>query len=156
MLRTTVAILAALTLGGCAAPFKVEKLQEFTPQSNTFVLLSTTQWDAKLRTELSKKGFKILKFASQNKVISDGKEGEIARTFNEAEARYGITFTWQGRDSCPYNSSQWIIGSFEVSDINTNEVLLVIEMNEWTEPCAFRGGMGFKDLAETFAKVWRK
>jgi hypothetical protein len=136
MLRSIIALLAALALTGCATSLKVEKLQDFTPQSRTFVLLSTTQWDSKIRADLAKKGFKVLRFASQNKVIAEGKDGEIARVFNEAEARYGLTFSWEGVDRCIYNSSRLINGTFEITDIKTNEVLLVIEKGGWTGPCA--------------------
>lgn len=155
MPRMMFTILVIIALGGCATPLKVEKLQDFTPQSKTFVLLSTTQWDSKIRTDLSKKGFKVLRFASQNKVIAEGKEGEIARVFNEAEARYGLTFLWEGVDRCIYNSSRLINGTFEVTDIKTNEVLLVIEKGGWTGPCADPRGMVFEDLAEALSNAWK-
>jgi hypothetical protein len=153
--RLLIAVFAAVALSGCATSLKVEKLQDFTPQSKTFVLLSTSQWDSKIRTDLSKKGFKVLRFAYQNQVISEGKEGEIARVFNEAEARYGLTFTWEDVDRCIYNSSRLINGTFEITDIKTNEVLLVIEKGGWTGPCADPRGMVFEDLAEALLNAWK-
>ena len=155
MLRLMITVFAAIVLSGCATSLKVEKLQDFTPQSKTFVLLSKTQWDSKIRTDLSKKGFKVLRFASQNQVVAEGKEGEIARVFNEAEARYGLTFTWEGVDRCVYNSSRLINGTFEITDIKTNEVLLVIEKGGWTGPCADPRGMVFEDLAEALSDAWK-
>ena len=156
MFKKLFAVFVVFCLNGCATSLKVEKLQDFTPQSKTFVLLSTTQWDTKLRTDLSKKGFKVLRFASQNQVIAEGKDGEIARVFNEAAARYGLTFSWEGIDRCIYNSSRLINGTLEVTDIKTNEVLLVIEQGGWTGPCADPRGMVFEDLADALSKVWGK
>lgn len=154
MFKGIILISMVIFLNGCAASLSVEKLQDFTPRSKTFVLLSTSRWDSKIRTELSKKGFKVLKFATQNRVITEGKDGEIARVFNEAEARYGLTFTWEGVDRCIYNSSKLINGTFEITDIKTNEVLLVIEKGGWTGPCLDPRGMVFEDLAEALAKEW--
>ncbi len=157
MLKLMIAALAVLAFSGCATSLKVEKLQHFTPQSKTFVLLGTTQWDSKIRTDLAKKGFKVLRFASQNQVITEGKNGEIARVFNEAEARYGITFSWEDVDRCVQNSSRLINGTFEITDIKTNEVLLVIEKGGWTSPCGFfmSRGMVFEDLAEALSNAWK-
>lgn len=154
MLKIMIAF-SAIALSSCATSLKVEKLQEFIPQSKTFVLLSATQWDSKIRTDLSKKGFKVLRFASQNRVIAEGNDGEIARVFNEAEARYGLTFTWEDVDRCIYNSSRLINGTFEITDIKTNEVLLVIEKGGWTGPCADPRGMVFEDLAEALSNAWK-
>jgi len=155
VLKIIIVILAAFALIGCATSLKVEKLQDFTPQSRTFVLLSTTQWDSKIRADLAKKGFKVLRFASQNKVIAEGKEGEIARVFNEAEARYGLTFSWEEVDHCIYNSSRLINGTFEITDLKINEVILVIEKGGWTGPCADPRGLVFEDLAEALSNAWK-
>lgn len=149
-------VVALVLLSGCAASLRVEKLQPFSPQSNTFVLLSSSQWDSKLRTELSKSGFKVLRFASQNKVIAEGGDGEIARVYNEAEARYGLTLNWQQVDVCVYNSSRLIDGTLEITDLKTNEVLMVIEKGGWTGPCADPRGLVFEDLAAALAANWRK
>lgn len=153
--RLLIAAFSGIILSGCAASLNVEKLQDFTPQSKTFVLLSTSRWDSKIRTDLSKKGFKVLKFSSQEQVIAEGKKREIARVFNEASARYGITFTWEHVDRCVYNSSILINGTFEITDLKTNEVLLVIEKGGWTGPCADPRGMVFEDLAEAMSNAWK-
>lgn len=148
-----IAAICTFGLYGCATN-SVEKLQDFTPQSKTFVLLSTTQWDSKLRIALTKKGIKVLRFASQNQVIAEGKEGEIARVFNEAEARYGLTFTWTPIMPCLFGSTQLINGNLEVSDLKTNEVLMVIENEGETGPCSPRAKV-FDELANNLAKNWK-
>lgn len=81
-----------LFIGGCASSLTVDKLKEFTPESKILVLTDSSRFDAKIRKELAKKGFKVLKFLSTQKVVAKGEEGEIARVYNEAEARYGLTF----------------------------------------------------------------
>lgn len=144
----------SLTLGGCAAPLRVEKLQDFAPQSDTFVLLSSSPWDSKLRVELSKKGFKVLKFASQNTVVAKGGDGELARVFDEAEARYGLSLSWVDIDGCVQNSSKVIDATLEVTDIKTNEVLLVIEKGGFTGPCGPPRDMVFEGLANALADSW--
>jgi hypothetical protein len=145
-----------LILSGCAASLTVDKLQDFKPSSKVLVLTNSSRYDAKIRKELAKKGFKVLKFASTHKVITEGGNGEIARVHNEAEARYGITFYWEQVDRCIYNTSKLINGTFEITDIRTNEVLLVIEKGGWTGPCADPRGMVFEDLAQALSDNWGK
>jgi len=145
-----------LVLSGCAASLTVDKLQDFKPQSKVVVLTDSSRFDAKLRTELAKKGFKVLKYASTQKVVSEGNDGEIARVFNEAEASYGLTFYWEQVDRCIYNASKLINGTFEVTDLRTNEVLLVIEKGGWTGPCADPRGMVFEGLAQALLDNWGK
>lgn len=143
-------------LFGCAAPLEVQRLEQFTPESNSFVLLSHSPWDNKLRTELSKNGMKILKFASQNTVISNGKQGEIARIYDEAGAKYGLSFTWLQVDYCLTSTSRKINATLEVTDLRTNEVLIVIEKGGFTEQCGIHSGELFKDLAKALAVNWIK
>ena len=145
----------ALTIVGCAAPHKVEKIQDTSPQSNTFVLLSSGQWDAKLRAELSKKGFKILKDASRNSASAKGAEGEVTRVRNEADARYGLTLSWVSIDRCVENSSKVIEATLEVTDIKTKEVVLVIEKSGFTGPCGPPRDTVFDGLASELADSWR-
>lgn len=154
MHRAILLISAVVPLTACAASLRVERLQSFTPESKTIVLLASSQWDAKLRAELAKKGFRVLRFASTDTVVSKGKEGELARVYREAEARYGLSFSWEQVDRCIYNASRLINGTLEVTDLRTNEVVLVIEKGGWTGPCADPRGMVFEDLAEALLKVW--
>lgn len=154
MYKICLLVAVALALTGCAASLRVEKLRSFTPESKTVVLLNSSQWDAKLRTELAKKGFTVLRFASRDTVVSEGKGGELARVYREAEARYGITFSWEQVDRCIYNASRLINGTLEISDLRTNEVVLVIEKGGWTGPCADPRGIVFEDLAEALLKTW--
>ncbi|MDY0211804.1 MAG: hypothetical protein RBR06_02220 [Desulfuromonadaceae bacterium] len=145
----------ALFLAGCAAPLSVEKLQEFKPESKVVVFVNSTRYDTKLRVALAKKGFKVLKFSSNQSVVTEGKADEIARSYNEAAARYGITFYHFQVDRCIGNSSKLIDGVIEISDLQTNEVLMVIEKGGWTGPCALdmRGDV-FDGLAQALSENW--
>ena len=145
------AFISTVALSGCAADLTVDKLQEFTPESKNLILTDTSRYDAKIRKELAKKGFNVRKFASIQRVLSNGGDGELARMYNEAEARYGLTFYWELVDVCMYNSSKLINGTYEISDIRTNEVLMVIEKGGWTGPCADPRGMVFEDLAQALS-----
>ena len=156
MHRAILLISAVVALTACAASLRVERLQSFTPESKTIALLGSSQWDAKLRAELAKKGFRVLRFVSTDTVVSKGKEGELARVYREVEARYGISFSWEQVDRCIYNASRLINGTLEVTDLRTNEVVLVIEKGGWTGPCADPRGMVFEDLAEALLKVWHQ
>lgn len=108
-----------------------------------------------IRKALSKKGFKALKYSSLDKVISKGTQNEIARISNEAEARYGLTFYWEQVDYCVVKSSKKINGTFEITDLRTNEVLLVIEKGGWTGDCALPKSSVFDELATTLRSEWR-
>lgn len=147
-------LLFLLILSGCAAPLNIEKLESFTPDSKNFVLLNSSRFDNKIRVAMAKKGFKILKFASTEKVVSEGDQGEIARIHNEAEARYGLTFYYDQVDMCVTNSAKKINATFEISDLKTNGVLLVIEKGGWTEDCAYHKGGLFDDLSKILSENW--
>lgn len=144
-----------IILTGCTAPLSVNKLKNFTPTSKIFVLTNNSPWDAKLRVSLNKYGFKVLKFSSQEQVVSTSKGGQTKVIYNNASARYAITFTWSVVDRCIYNSSLLVDGTLEVSDIRTNEVLMSIEKGGWTGPCADPRGMVFDGLSEALSQNWK-
>lgn len=148
-------ILFTLLIAGCATPLNVEQLQEFRPENRVVVLVNSTRYDTKLRVALAKKGFKVLKFASNQLVITEGTGNEIARSYNEAAARYGITFYHFQVDRCLGNSSKLIDGVIELSDLKTNEVVIVIENGGWTGPCTFdtRDDV-FDGLAQALSENW--
>ena len=145
-----------LFVTGCAAPLSIERIRAFTPESKIIALTGSSRYDAKIRTALAKKGFKVLKWVSQQQVVSKGQDGELARIYNEATARYGLTVYWSDYvDRCTYNKSRKLDGTFEITDINTNEVILVIEKGGWTGPCAGLGIVTVWDhLAEALLQNW--
>ena len=145
-----------LFITGCAAPLSVDRIQAFTPESKILLLTNNSRYDAKIRTALAKKGFKVLKWSSRQQIVSKGQDGELARIYNEATARYGLTFYSEFVARCAYNSTKQIDGTFEITDINTNEVLLVIENGGMTGACGQAGGTVFDGLAEALSQNWGK
>jgi len=115
-------------------------------------------FDSKIRVALAKKGFKVLKFASIKKIISKGNETDIAQIYNKAEARYGLTFYWEQVDRCIGASGKLVDGTFEISDLRTNEVLMVVEGGGWTGNCVdiFAYGNVFDNLAGSLSESWMK
>ena len=145
-----------MLLSGCASSLNVDKLQDFKPVSKNLVFLTQTEWDGNFRVELARQGFKVLKMPSINTVVTQGQnKQEIARLYSEAEARYGISITWQRVDMCIYNSSRLIDVTMEVTDMKTNEVLMVVKKGGWTGPCLDPRDKVFEVLAKVLANEWR-
>lgn len=147
---------APLILSGCASSdsFRVHTPPQTTSNAPTIVLLNQTQWEATLRAELAKRNFNLVKLPSNDLVMKRGADGGVSRISNESNIRYGMLFLVNTKLTCPHNSSEWIVGALEISDLKTNQVVFSIEINEWTQPCAFRGTDGFNQLMNLFAKTW--
>lgn len=149
------------TLCGCINSLHVEKLSEFNPQSNTFILLDggdSHKWDSLLRIAMQKKGFKILRFSSQRTIVESptSKRSEIS---NEAAARYAMELYWDyvpGSGTCISGDANLINATLQITDIKTNEVLLVIKKGGVTTPCGFfQGSSVFEDLADALGAEWK-
>src|SRR5437879_969571 len=133
-----------ILLSGCASGLNVHKFEDvkIDPNEKAFVLLTDSKWATNLRLELAKHGFKIKKFASRQNarknIVTESSGGltEDERSYREAEARYGITLTQKSQvDWCPFNDNIKVNFSLEVSDLKTNDVVIVIEKGDWTGLC---------------------
>src|ERR1700733_1346958 len=97
MTKFTFILLLAGLLVGCSS-VKVTQLQTFHPASRRLVLLTPLPYaaGARLRLALAEKGFTLLQFATQEKVIGAGGPGELATIYDKAAARYGLSIhgTW--------------------------------------------------------------
>jgi hypothetical protein len=84
------AIIVSLTLlqgcGTTATPLRVDRLSEFKPQSKKVGILTPSRFDNKLRIALAKKGFTVLKFASNKTIIQEGKVMRLPK-FTERRSR---------------------------------------------------------------------
>jgi len=144
-----------LALAACASQLKVYRLQDFSPESSKIILLGSSRFDSLLRMSMSKEGFKVLKYASTEKIISKGSENDITRIYDEAKARYGLTLEYQVADVCMWNSGKRLEAVIEVTDLVTNEVLLYIGKGGWTQDCGIGiEGTLFDDLAQALRKEW--
>ncbi len=147
-MKKLTALLVALLLVGCAAPLQVSKLNDFNPQSDRLILLSKSRWDIDLRLALTKKQFTVLKFASQATVIKDSDDKTATEIFNRAEARYAITAYYQQIDEMMVSDKKKLNITLEVSDIKSNEVVLVIKKGGWSDRV-------FDELASELRKNWK-
>jgi hypothetical protein len=147
-MKTLALLLVTLLLGGCAAPLQVSKLNDFNPTSDRLILLSKSRWDINLRLALAKKKFTVLKFASQETVIKSNDSKTESEIFDRAEARYAITAYYEQVDEMMIADTKKLNITLEVSDIKSNEVVLVIRKGGWSDKV-------FDELADELRKNWK-
>jgi hypothetical protein len=129
-------------LTGCYTNIKVTQLQEFHPDSRRMVLLTPLirDWDVDLRLALAKRGFTLLQYPTQEKVVAQGEQDELVRIYNKAAAHYGLSLR---------NIGAGVTGSCEVTDLRTDEVVLVVEFQP-NGPVI----QAFTPLTDTLDKYW--
>lgn len=147
-----------LLLAGCAAPLTVDKVAEHEIDKNNknLVVLTNTRHMPDIRRALAKKGFKVKKFSSVRKIertLSDTEK----ETFRQAEGRYGLdVYLGERVDYCIINDAiKYGRVTFEITDLRTNDVLLVVESGGWTKTCAYHPGDLWPDLAQGLADAWQ-
>lgn len=113
-------------------------------------MLSKSRWDINLRLALAKKHFTVLKFASQATVIKDNDTKTETEIFDRAEARYAITAYYEQIDEMMIadKKEKELNITLEVSDIKSNEVVLVIRKGGWSDRV-------FDELADELRKNWK-
>jgi len=147
-------IILVVVLSGCAVTPSVTILEEFSPETKTIVLLSSTRWDKNLRLSLMKKGFKVLKYADVYSITRKIDDKEIKH--NQAESKYGIEFDFSIVDRCAFSKGWKIDGVIEVVNLETNSVVMYVERGGWTSPCVVTaGGLVFEQIADDLAKNWK-
>jgi len=142
---------------------QVKRLQSFTPRSKTFVFLSDSPWNSSFREALQDNGFKVLRFASRDAVVARGNDSKYARISQPAEAQYGIEITnWHrvaGTNNCINSSEDMMLdASVEVTDLGTNEVLLVIkDGGVTTRHCGivWESQTVFEKISSALAAQWK-
>ena len=144
-----------LILGSCSSGLQITELQNFEPESKEFVLLTSGEFDSKVRISLAKYGFKLKKFAATKTVARTDREAGQTEVFDQAEARYGLSFFYSKQLQCAWNS-EWVIeGTYEVTDLRTNDVLLIITKGGLTGSCRDLRDHVFPELAAALNKAWR-
>jgi hypothetical protein len=140
---------------GCSSGTSAHRIDKSRIDENdrTFVLLNNTPWDHKIISSMAVRNFKIKKFASTKQVIQDTSTGK--EIFNPAEARYGIRVTCRRIDYCLWNANEKIDLTYEISDISSNDVILIVSTVGWTGSCG--PSFGEKDVFESMSKamVWQ-
>ena len=97
-------------------------------------------WDVDLRLALAKRGFTLLQYPTQEKVVAQGEQDELVRIYNKAAAHYGLSLR---------NIGAGVTGSCEVTDLRTDEVVLVVEFQP-NGPVI----QAFTPLTDTLDKYW--
>ena len=147
-MKAPAVLITALLLSGCAAPLQVSKFSDFNPKSDRLILISKSPWDVDLRLALTKRHFTVLKFASQATVIKDNDNKKETEIFDRAEARYGITVYYDVIDRDLFSAKRKLDVTLEVSDIKSNEVVMVIKKGGWSHRI-------FDELADELRKNWK-
>lgn len=167
-MRNITYLIILFGLTSCVASnLKIHKFSDANIDKNdkTFVYLSRTEWDNNFRIALFEAGFKVKKFSSttskrnnniqkhNNTITEDG------TSFNVAEARYGLSLQKNKiLDWCPFNDEVKANFELEVSDLRTNDVILIIKKGNWTGLCgpfSVRENYIFTELALELKKQWK-
>lgn len=161
MKKACVWLFLILLIGGCmphASELTVERLSEdkIDAADKNIVFLTSTKWDSQLRRALAKYDFTLKRYASV-KEIEERISGVRTETYDEAEARYGISiYLGDVIDWCVFSEGIMFSNfTLEITDLRTNEVIMVVEKGGWTHDCSTRGpGKLFPDLARALSDEW--
>jgi len=142
-------------LAGCSSGLQVTELESFTPESREFVFLTSGEFDTKIRISLAKYGFKLKKFSTTTTIAKTDVEAAKTEIYDKAEARYGLSFYYSKQLKCAWNS-EWVIeGTYEVTDLRTNDVLLIVSKGGLTGSCRDLRDHVFPELANALNASWR-
>ncbi len=147
-----------LVVVGCASNLNIERLSEdkIDTTNKDIIFLTSTRWDSQVRRALARYGFTLKKYASIRQIEAKTSDA-ITETHNEAEARYGISI-YPGSivDWCLVTPGQkFDLFTLEITDLRTNEVILVVEKGGWTHDCPLTtSGKLFPDLAKALSDEW--
>ncbi|MBO9484714.1 hypothetical protein [Salinisphaera sp. G21_0] len=154
-LRSTLVFPLILLLTGCAAGLRVDQIAAIDSSQKDLVLMTGTRWDTKIRRELAKQGFRVKRFTSVKEI--EVSNSNVKETFNLADARYGLTVI-------PGRPVDWCVGgraikfsdfSLEVTDLKTNDLVMIVEQGGWTDTCLGLYGDLFPDLAKALRANWK-
>ncbi|MEZ9509763.1 hypothetical protein [Vibrio breoganii] len=147
-------LVCVVLITGCASGLQANKFGTIDSDEKDIVIMNSTVWDSKIRIELMKQGFKVKRFSSVERVhVSDG---NIGKSFNSAEARYGITvIPGPTVDRCLSASIyKYKDISIEVTDLQTNEVVFITSKGGWPEDCGVYSGNIFPELITEMKLNW--
>ena len=155
-LMLTLALVLAL---GCASGFVSKEITpfDFSSTPKELVLLSGSAYDPEIRMALASQGFKVKKLSSVHEIEEEARSGE-KRSYSKAEARIGMTIYLGGiLDVCIGNASivKFSKVTWELSDLETNQVLLYLSNGGWTSQCGIHRNTLWEPLAEALAAKWQ-
>ncbi len=147
------ALVVITLISGCAKPLEVTQIREIEDKTRIFALIGTSTYDKDIVIAFAKRGLKIKRFSSVRTVTEISEKLYVKHSLTEA--RYGISLSWtRPMDVCLGNSGVKIDVSVEISDLNTNEIVMYIEKGGWTQLCGLRTSLVFDGIAEAVNKLW--
>ncbi len=150
-------LIVIVMLFGCASPLSIERLTDSAigTGEKTLTLITSTRYDFEIRKVLAREGFQVKKFKSRIEVEELVGPTKIER-YSESEARYGVSvYPGEKGDFCTINNAvKYGIFSLEITDMQSGDVILVVEKGGWTKDCGpFRKGTLFSDLARALGTI---
>jgi len=149
-------ILSTLMLSGCgvilalpfavphfSAPLSVWRINDFEPESKVLVLLTRGLYDNKIKESLAGYDFDIRSYPKGKTVIPNN------------ELRYGLTFHYDRKQKCMTQNNEWLIeGVYEISRLESNEVVMKLEKGGVTGSCGDFRDQIFPDMAKALSDSW--
>lgn len=158
-LKSLLTIVSMLGLCACASAPKTAVISHFSDTANReFVLLTETDLDTDLRIEMAKRNFAVKKFATSGKLENQYTSTKKITT-NQAAARYALSFQKAKTvDWCPWNDQKEVSVVVEISDLQKNEVLMVVKATDWTGLCgpfSIKSKYLIEKIADEIDNAWR-
>lgn len=146
-------IFAALILSACGSNATKQKVASIDAGNKQIVILGNTPYNADIRMALLGQGFKVKVQSTTHRITQKSESTDIS--FNQAAATYGLTFSWATGDRCIFNDGVNLWLNAELVDLRTNETVMFIRRNGWTNSC-YGGERGevFNALAKDLADSW--
>jgi len=155
----TIIILVIFGLTGCATGTKTVLVDKKITEPKVIALdAPRTPWVVEIESRLRKKGYKVLRWASQKRVKERVTENRTEE-FREASARYVLSI----EGFAPLNVMHRCMGggynfqyiTAELIDTNTNETIVTISGSGYSENCPPLSGTVFSDIISGIEEVWQ-
>ena len=147
------ALVTIFLLSACGSNFTKQKIAAIDAGNKQIVILGNTPYNADIRMALLGQGFKVKVQPTTHRITQKTETTDIS--FNQASATYGLTFSWAIGDRCILNDGVNLWLNVELVDLRTNETVMFIRRNGWTNSC-YGGERGeiFNAIAKDLADSW--
>ena len=158
MIRT-IFILAFLSLAGCATGTKTVLVDKKITEPKVIALdAPRTPWVVEIESQLRRKGYKVLRWASQKRIKERVSESRTEE-FREASARYVLSIDGFApldvMHRCMGGGYNFQYITAELIDTNTNETIVTISGSGYSENCPPLSGTVFTDIISGIDSVWQ-
>jgi hypothetical protein len=155
--KAMLVVAGAVFLSGCvmlsSSPVTVNKLSNADKGSKVVTIMNSTPYLADMSVALAENGFKVKPMPTQQQVVEIQGEGKVAK-YNEATTRWGITLQTQFSGmKCAFTDFDIHHFTLMLTDIHTNEVVLVLKQKGSDGPCTTVEPV-FGTLAKALSENW--